>query len=744
MDHAGGALGEGDGILADKTRTDERELTPESISKVIDDGILRAVFQPIVDLHTDRPMGWEAFARVGDVDDGFERWLDSAEAAGLGIEFQVSALHAIGARGAPPDGGILFVNVGVDLLTDPSFIEEGARLGPRLAVDVRGSEIERLDELPSQLDDLASAGIHLSIDDTTAASLAMIARVRPTFVKIDGALVRDLVHDPVPRSVIRAYLAFAEMEDIHVVAEGVERYEQLEILRDLGVRFAQGYLFGRPSATWSQAAPRRPRPPLSLDPGGDARRLFETASDMHTVAEVACAELRALDLFPSFYVEREGVLRCIAQLGYWQVVDGIPVGVGVMSNAFRTGRPQLASVGDDDFVTVVPGIVAELAVPIRVGRRTVGVLNVESTSPLDDSAIEETHMVALAIEERLTEVGAELDDSALHRLARSNNELATLTEVSFIETAATRMACEISGLSSALLAMPSVRDSLDIRALQGPLGPDLRRLSGDVLTGLANDVEHVSGCMSSGDEQGLSNSAMAMLREGGASSIAAFSVRSVELGQGLLILADHAPIALDLEEREALELLARETGRTLDMAVVMADLRARATRDTLTGLGNLSAFQDALSAIGGRRRGRWAVAMADVDGFKRVNDTYGHLTGDRILRELASSIDTVLRAEDRMYRVGGDEFAAILHDVDESGANDIGDRMCEAAADIMSEFGAGLSVGIALPAPYELATEFLDRADKTLYAVKREAPGTARVAPTVSTDPRDRPEDDHG
>ncbi|MGK2929362.1 MAG: EAL domain-containing protein [Acidimicrobiales bacterium] len=733
--------------MADKATTSEHELTPESISEVIDGGVLRAVFQPIVDLYTDRPMGWEAFARVGETDDGFEQWLDSADAAGLGVEFQYSALHAIGARGAPPDDGILFVNVGVDLLADPRFLEEGSRLGPRLAIDVRGSDIDRLDEIPSQLDDLASAGIHLSIDDTTAASLAMIARVRPSFVKIDSALVRDLVHDPVPRSVIRAYLAFAEMEDIHVVAEGVERHEQLDILRDLGVRFAQGYLFGRPSASWSRAAPTRPRPRprLSLDPGRDARRRFQTAHDLHTVADVACAELRALDLLASFYIEREGVLRCIAQLGYWQVMDGIPVGVGIMSNAFRTGRSQNATIeDDDDFIVAVPGIVAELAIPVRVAGRIIGVLNVESTSPLGDAAIEGAHLVALAMEERLTEVGATLESTALHRLARSNIELSTLTEVCFIETAASRLACEISGLSSALLAMPSVRDSLEIRSLQGPLGADLRNLSGHVLAELSRDVEHVSCCISSGDGQGLSNSAMAMLRESGASVIAAFSIRSKELGQGLLVLADHAPISLDVEERESLEVLARELGRAFDMAVVMADLRARATRDTLTGLGNLAAFQEALSAIGGRRRGRWAVAMADVDGFKRVNDTYGHLTGDRILRELASSIDTVLRAEDRMYRIGGDEFAAILHDVDASGANDIGDRMCEAAGAIMSEFGAGLSVGIALPAPYELATEFLERADKTLYEVKREARGTARVAQALPEDPRDRPDHDQG
>ena len=722
-------------MAEDKTKKSPGRGLP-SISDVMEQGILRAVYQPVVDLHTDRPIGWEALARVGDGDEGFEVWLDTAEQAGVGREFQYSALHAIGAHGAPPDDAVLFVNVGVDLLDDPDFVEECGRVAPRIAVDIRGSEIERLGDMTTQLDALTSAGIHLSIDDTTAASLAMIARVRPSFVKLDGSLVRDIVNDPVPRSVIRAYVAFAEVEDIHVVAEGVERFDQLEVLRDLGVRFAQGFLFGTPSDGWSRPMARRERPPLVLDGTRELRRQLEAAHDLQGVAEVACAELRALDLLPSVYIEREGVLRCIAQLGYWQVMDGIPVRVGVMAEVFRSGRPQVVLAGEsEEYIAAAPGIAAEMAVPLRVGNRTVGVLNVESTSELPDTVVDEVHFVALAVQERLEEVGVALEDSALHRLARANSELATLTEVRLIESAATRLACEISGLSSAMLAMPGARDLPEVRALQGPLGAELRTLTGSALAELTRDLQQVSSCMTSGDDEGISKPAMDTVRSAGASSMATFPVRSTELGNGLLFLADHAPIVLGLEEREALELLASEIGRSLDMAVVMADLRARATRDTLTGLGNLAAFNEALSAIGGRRRGRWAVAMADVDGFKRVNDTYGHLTGDAILRDLAASIDTVLRAEDRMYRIGGDEFAAVLHDVDEDGAAEIGQRMCDAAADVMGEYGAGLSIGIAIPVPFEDAQQFLGRADKVLYEVKRQARGTARVAPAPETEP---------
>lgn len=706
-----------------------------SIAEAIEQGVVRAVFQPVVDLVSERAIGWEAFARVGESEAGFDEWMQSAVAADLGVEFQFTALRAIAAQGTPPDDGILFVNVGAELLHDPRFIDECVQLGPRLAVDVRGADIDSLAGLDERLDALAAAGIHLSIDDTTAASLAMIARVRPSFVKIDPSVVRDVVNDPAARSIIRAYLAFADSEDIHIVAEGVERLDQLEVLRDLGIHFAQGYLFGRPSGEWSAPSTRRIRPPAVFDDRRDVHERFESATDLYAVAEIACADLGAKGVLPSVYLEREGILRCISQLGYWQVLDGIPVKDGVMAQAFRTGHSQLVdATAVDGFISAAPGIVAELAVPLRVGRRVIGVLNVESTEPFDDAIVGDVEMTGFAMEQRLEAVGATLDQSALHRLARANVELSALTDVSQIENACIRLACEISGLSSAVLTKTDAAGDHVVTALQGPLSTELREIPAPVLQSLSADLERVSSCLSSGDQGGLTTEAMDNLRQAGASSIAAFPVRTSETGQGLLIVADHAPVSLDLEEREAMEMLAREVGRSLDMARVMADLRDRATRDALTGLGNISSFQEALSAIGGRRRGRWAVAMADVDGFKAVNDTHGHLTGDQILRDLATVMNTVLRAEDRMYRVGGDEFAAILYDVDEEGAAEIGRRICEAAASVMSPYGAALSVGIALPSPGENSSDFIDRADKMLYQVKAQAPGTSRVAPPPDAD----------
>src|SRR3546814_16586137 len=86
----------------------------------------------------------------------------------------------------PPGHGRVFVHVSAELLGDPRLYEECERLGSRIVVDVRGAEVDRLVDLSSELDALATAGIHLSLENTSGVSLAMIARVRPTFVKLDA------------------------------------------------------------------------------------------------------------------------------------------------------------------------------------------------------------------------------------------------------------------------------------------------------------------------------------------------------------------------------------------------------------------------------------------------------------------------------------------------------------------------------------------------------------------------------
>lgn len=666
----------------------------------------RARFQPIVDLRTGLPIGWEARPH---------RWIDDAPDGGLAV------LSSLANAGAPPDDGLVFVHVSAELLGDPRLYEQCERLGSRVVVDVRGAEVDRLIDLSSELDALATAGIHLSIENTSGVSLAMIARVRPTFVKLDPPLVRDIVHEQANRSVVRAYVAFAEHEDIHVIAEGVERHDQLDELRALGVVLARGPLFGDPSGDWAPPSPRRRRPPLVLDTLREARESLGAAVDATAVAQQLVAELARIGETAAVYFERDGLLRCMAEDGLAEVLDGIPVRSGLLGQAFRSSGVVR---GDDEH-----GAGTRVAHAIRVADRAVGVATIMSAAGV--SVEQEAHLVELVdlAGARLDDVGSPRAETSMLLLARATHELALLTDVHQVEIAVARLAGMVGDMSSALFALPGTT-GLDIKSLQGPLAPELRQLSPATLRELLDHVGPASSCFVAGTRIGV-RPELAKLAEVGASSIVALPVRSTERGVGLLLLADHAPITLGLDCREALELLASELGRALDMVMLVDDLRTQATVDTLTGLGNLAAFQEALASIGARRRGGWALVMADVDGLKKINDTHGHLTGDFALRSLATALHDVLRSEDRMFRIGGDEFAALLQEVDSEGAADIGRRMCEAAATVMSDFGAGLSVGIAIPEQGETPAEFIDRADQMLYAVKRQERGTVRVAPPI-------------
>jgi diguanylate cyclase (GGDEF)-like protein len=115
----------------------------------------------------------------------------------------------------------------------------------------------------------------------------------------------------------------------------------------------------------------------------------------------------------------------------------------------------------------------------------------------------------------------------------------------------------------------------------------------------------------------------------------------------------------------AVAVLFSATVRVERMALREEEERARdqARRDPLTGLGNRLAFDEALERVvqGARRSDRpLSLVIADIDGFKAVNDRHGHLEGDRCLREVARTMATTVRPTDACFRWGGDEFAVLL------------------------------------------------------------------------------------
>src|SRR3954470_9824516 len=161
-------------------------------------------------------------------------------------------------------------------------------------------------------------------------------------------------------------------------------------------------------------------------------------------------------------------------------------------------------------------------------------------------------------------------------------------------------------------------------------------------------------------------------------------------------------------------------------------LRHLAGHDALTGVANRTEFRDRLAhalAIGERHL---AVAFCDLDGFKPVNDTYGHMRGDDVLIQVADRLRGCLRTGDELARIGGDEFTVLLRNVpDAEAAHHVAERLLASAQAPFDAGGeavsVGLSVGIALRQPGTTADELLARADDALYEAKRAGGGCARV-----------------
>jgi diguanylate cyclase len=156
--------------------------------------------------------------------------------------------------------------------------------------------------------------------------------------------------------------------------------------------------------------------------------------------------------------------------------------------------------------------------------------------------------------------------------------------------------------------------------------------------------------------------------------------------------------------------------------------------DELTGSFNRRCIMRMLDdeiARAHRTKTPFSVALIDLDWFKRINDAYGHPTGDEVLRTFAITVFANIRSIDRFGRYGGEEFLLILPDTPHDVAARILDRQREIIAELdWSAFSPGMSVtisaGVATLAPNEAPDALLARADSALYAAK--ARGRNRIA----------------
>jgi diguanylate cyclase (GGDEF)-like protein len=192
-----------------------------------------------------------------------------------------------------------------------------------------------------------------------------------------------------------------------------------------------------------------------------------------------------------------------------------------------------------------------------------------------------------------------------------------------------------------------------------------------------------------------------------------------------------------------LETFARHVATSLDRGRLETDLRRvielqeelrhAAMHDPLTELPNRTLFLDrtenGLNLAG--RNGQWpAVLYLDLDGFKPVNDTYGHQAGDLLLKVFARRLHEAVRTADTAARLGGDEFAVLLHgSIDVTGVEQVLARI-RATLDLPIELGGGrsatvgASIGVSFGGPDTDIDTLIRRADLAMYTAKRSGKGT--------------------
>lgn len=329
--------------------TDTGQAEAELLTDIIREQRLYPVFQPIVDLSTGECLGHEALIRgprgtsLHSPYHLFNAAIRNHLLHRLELLCRRCSIESFSAQGME---GKLFLNVSASLLSTPEH-QHGftADLLSELGIPLENIVIELSEQHPfdhhgltrTAVDHYREMGFHIAIDDLGSgySGLKLWSELQPDYVKIDMHFIRGIDRDSVKREFVRSICNIGHTLDCKIIAEGIETLEELHALQDMGVRYGQGFLLGRPASE-----PDLLMEPLVVRHGylqrrGDARKLAQ--------AETARVLVRTIPaVSPDDHLQQVNeIMRNDPQIIAVPVlVDGEPVGVVRRADLLETFSAQ--------------------------------------------------------------------------------------------------------------------------------------------------------------------------------------------------------------------------------------------------------------------------------------------------------------------------------------------------------------------------------------------------------------------
>jgi EAL domain-containing protein (putative c-di-GMP-specific phosphodiesterase class I) len=239
-------------IQAELERTHAQRLMRMRIEQVLGDRQFFPVYQPIIDIGANAPIGYETLTRfTAEPRRSPDQWFGDAGRVGLGLELELATMRsAVGALSTLPARTYLSINGSPATFNSPRLADLLSCLPlDRIVLELTEHEVvSNYAEMSASIAGLRAGGARIAVDDAGAgyASFRHILQLRPEFIKLDTELTRDIHTDPGRQALATAFVHFATATGAQLVAEGVETDEQLAALVSLGITRIQGYLKCRP------------------------------------------------------------------------------------------------------------------------------------------------------------------------------------------------------------------------------------------------------------------------------------------------------------------------------------------------------------------------------------------------------------------------------------------------------------------------------------------------------------------